>query len=193
MRNNLHQLLIKLLLQLIQLNQLFFSHKNLDLIQDMIRYRVYMKSNQKYIIGKQSNVEVQIVMRSIYLQQSTNLPTNIKEQISYLNNLVADQHTIKFPSYNLPTFNLSTKSYDNWLYDLHETQEYNTELTPLENIPKYFSFRPTSEWDDLDCNIYYNNLNIIADPLKFIYGVFESNDLANNETLFKIKNKSGKC
>jgi hypothetical protein len=73
-----------------QLNQLFFSRKNLDLIQDMIRYRVYMKSNQKYIIGRQSNVEVQIVMRSIYLQQSTNLPVRIKEQIVYLNNLVAD-------------------------------------------------------------------------------------------------------
>ncbi len=73
-----------------QLNHLFFSRKNLDLIQDMIRYRVYMKSNQKYVISRQSNTEVQIVMRSIYLQQSTNLPTNIKEQIQYLNNLVAD-------------------------------------------------------------------------------------------------------
>ena len=73
-----------------QLNQLYFSRKNLDLIQDMIRYKVYIKSNKKYIISKQSNREVQIVMRSIYLQQSTNLPTNIKEQIIYLNNLVVD-------------------------------------------------------------------------------------------------------
>ncbi len=73
-----------------QLNQLFFSRKNLDLIQDMIRYKVYKKSNDKYIIGKQSSVEVQIVMRSMYLQQSLNMPTNIKEQIVYLNNLVVD-------------------------------------------------------------------------------------------------------
>jgi hypothetical protein len=89
-QNNFQQEMLYGIQETSQLNQLFFSRKNLDLIQDMIRYRVYMKSNKKYIIGKQSNTEIQIVMRSIYLQQSTNLPTNIKEQIMYLNNLVAD-------------------------------------------------------------------------------------------------------
>jgi hypothetical protein len=89
-QNNFQQELLYGIQETSQLNQLFFSRKNLDLIQDMIRYRVYIKSNQKYIIARQSNVEVQIVMRSMYLQQSTNLPTNIKEQITYLNNLVVD-------------------------------------------------------------------------------------------------------
>ncbi len=89
-QNNFQEELLYGIQETSQLNQLFFSRKNLDLIQDMIRYRVYIKSNQKYTIGRQSNTEVQIVMRSIYLQQSTNLPTNIKEQIRYLNNLVAD-------------------------------------------------------------------------------------------------------
>jgi hypothetical protein len=89
-QNNFQQELLYGIQETSKLNQLYFSKKNLDLIQDMIRYRVYIKSNQKYIISRQSNVEVQIVMRSIYLQQSTNLPTNIKEQITYLNNLVAD-------------------------------------------------------------------------------------------------------
>jgi hypothetical protein len=89
-QNNFQQEMLYGIQETSQLNQLFFSRKNLDLIQDMIRYRVYIKSNKKYIIGKQSNTEIQIVMRSIYLQQSTNLPTNIKEQIVYLNNLVAD-------------------------------------------------------------------------------------------------------
>ena len=89
-QNNFQEEMLYGIQETSKLNQLFFSRKNLDLIQDMIRYRVYMKSNQKYIISRQSNVEVQIVMRSIYLQQSTNLPTNIKEQITYLNNLVAD-------------------------------------------------------------------------------------------------------
>lgn len=89
-QNNFQEELLYGIQETSQLNQLFFSRKNLDLIQDMIRYRVYVKSNKKYIIGKQSNTEVQIVMRSMYLQQSTNLPTNIKTQIIYLNNLVVD-------------------------------------------------------------------------------------------------------
>ncbi len=89
-QNNFQEEMLYGIQETSQLNQLFFSRKNLDLIQDSIRYNVYIKSNKKYIIGKQSNREIQIVMRSIYLQQSTNLPTNIKEQIIYLNNLVVN-------------------------------------------------------------------------------------------------------
>jgi len=72
------------------LNQLFFSKKNMDNIQNMIRYNVYIKSDKKYIIDKQSDIELEIVMRSIYLQHSPNLPNKTKEQIEYLNNLVSD-------------------------------------------------------------------------------------------------------
>jgi hypothetical protein len=73
-----------------QLNQVFFSKINLNRIQDLIRYTVYEKSDKKYVIDKQSDVELEIVMRSIYLQHSPNLPNKIKEQIDYLNGLVRD-------------------------------------------------------------------------------------------------------
>jgi len=73
-----------------QLNHLFFSKKNLEIIQNMIRYNVYIKSDNKHIIGKQSDIELEIIMRSIYLQHSPNLPNKITEQISYLNKLVSD-------------------------------------------------------------------------------------------------------
>jgi hypothetical protein len=72
------------------LNHIFFSKKNMDYIQNMIRYNVYEKSNQKYIIDRQSDIELEIVMRSIYLQHSPNLPDKIKEQLSYLDKLVCD-------------------------------------------------------------------------------------------------------
>lgn len=72
------------------LNQLFFSKKNMDIIQDMIRYTVYEKSSKKFVIDRQSDVELEIIMRSIYLQHSPNLPNKIKEQITYLNKLVSD-------------------------------------------------------------------------------------------------------
>jgi hypothetical protein len=73
-----------------KLNQLFFSKMNLDIIQNNIRYTVYNKTNKKHIIGKQSDIELQIVMRSTYLQHSPNLEYKYKEQIEYLNNLVVD-------------------------------------------------------------------------------------------------------
>ena len=73
-----------------QLNQLFFSKANMNEIQSGIRYNVYIKTDKKHIIDKQSEVELEIIMRSIYLQHSPNLPNNIKEQIRYLNQLVVD-------------------------------------------------------------------------------------------------------
>lgn len=73
-----------------ELNHLFFSKKNMDIIQDMIRYNVYVKSDKRHIIDKQSDIELQIIMRGIYLQYSPNLQTKIKEQLQYLNNLVKD-------------------------------------------------------------------------------------------------------
>lgn len=73
-----------------QLNQLFFSKKNMENIQNLIRYNVYVKSEKKFIIDKQSDIELEIIMRSIYLQHSPNLPNKIKEQIEYLNKLVSD-------------------------------------------------------------------------------------------------------
>ena len=72
------------------LNQLFFSKKNMEIIQNMIRYNVYEKSEKKFVIDRQSDIELEIIMRSIYLQHSPNLPNKIKEQIQYLNNLVND-------------------------------------------------------------------------------------------------------
>jgi hypothetical protein len=73
-----------------QLNQLFFSKKNMEIVQNMIRYNVYEKSGKKHIIDKQSDIELEIIMRSIYLQHSPNLPNKIKEQIEYLDKLVME-------------------------------------------------------------------------------------------------------
>ena len=72
------------------LNQLFFSKENMNIIQDKIRYQVYLNTEKKHIIGKQSDVELEIIMKSIYLQHSPNLPNQIKEQIKYLNELVCN-------------------------------------------------------------------------------------------------------
>lgn len=96
------------------LNQLFFCKKNMDIIQDMIRFNVYEKSDKKFIIDRQSEIELEIIMRSIYLQHSPNLPDKIKEQLRYLNNLVS-----------------------NWCVEqiIPEVQQYNGYIKEIEYMP----------------------------------------------------------
>jgi hypothetical protein len=72
------------------LSTLFFSTDNIKNIQDQIRHKVFLISNNKYIIDEQNYNEINIIMRSIYLQFSPNIDTNHTEQISYLNKLVID-------------------------------------------------------------------------------------------------------
>jgi hypothetical protein len=70
------------------LSEVFFSRKNINNIQKNIIKKVLEGS--KYKIGNQSEKELQIIMRSIYLQNALNNDTDIQLQIKNLNNLVYD-------------------------------------------------------------------------------------------------------
>ena len=59
------------------LNQTFFSSKNVKIVQNGLRHSVWEKSGKKHIIGEQSETELVVVMRSIFLQFAKNLPDNI--------------------------------------------------------------------------------------------------------------------
>jgi hypothetical protein len=73
------------------LSQIYFSTENIDLIQDMVRYQVYEQSNRQHVIARQSDVELKIIMRSIYLQYGKNLPDDIKGQVAELNEMVIQE------------------------------------------------------------------------------------------------------
>lgn len=66
----------------------YFSSENINIIQNNIRKGVYDKSNGEFVIGLQDEDELKIIMRSVFLQNSINLETNIREQIRDLNALV---------------------------------------------------------------------------------------------------------
>lgn len=72
------------------LSNAFFSKKNIDIIQNSIRYNVWKESNEKHVIARQSDVQLQIIMRSVFLQYSKNIPTNIEGQINSLNRIVVN-------------------------------------------------------------------------------------------------------
>ncbi len=70
------------------LSMLFFSAANIDRIQNELRYQVWMQSGKKYVVDKQSPIEMEIIMRAIYLQFSLNQDKDFDQQINYLNKLV---------------------------------------------------------------------------------------------------------
>tara|TARA_Y100001980_G_C14303192_1_gene129949 strand:- start:53 stop:550 length:498 start_codon:yes stop_codon:yes gene_type:complete len=70
------------------LSLLFFSKENINLLQNSIKKGVYELSKQQYVIGDQNSDELKIIMRSIFLQESINLPNDITNQIRGLNEKV---------------------------------------------------------------------------------------------------------
>ena len=65
------------------LSATFFSKQNIETLQRAIRKAVYEKSGpKKYNIDDQSVDELSIIMRTMYLQYSQNLPYDIPGQIS---------------------------------------------------------------------------------------------------------------
>jgi len=72
------------------LSKAFFSSQNMRIIQNGIRAGVYNRSNGQYVIGEQNCDELQIIMRSMFLQNSKNLAQDIPGQINTLNQHVFD-------------------------------------------------------------------------------------------------------
>jgi len=69
----------------------FFSKQNVDLIQNKIIEKIFQESNGLYKIGRQSDLQLQIIMRSIYLSYGKNMDSYIQEQINELNKYVIDE------------------------------------------------------------------------------------------------------
>lgn len=71
------------------LSRTFFSNDNIERLHLMIIDEVYKSCQKK--ISRQSYQELQIIMKSIYLQYSRNLNYDIEGQIATLNKYVVDE------------------------------------------------------------------------------------------------------
>jgi len=71
------------------LSQAYFSKKNIDKLQQQIITEVRIKNND-YNIGRQSDLQLQIIMRSLFLSYSKNNNNNIQKQIDDLNSMVVE-------------------------------------------------------------------------------------------------------
>lgn len=73
-----------------QVSQLFYSKKNIQALQEGIRYLVYDRSGGRHRIGEQSNDELIIIMKTMYLTHGKNQIYNVLEQVRELNKKVLD-------------------------------------------------------------------------------------------------------
>lgn len=69
----------------------FFSKENVDVIQNKLIERVFTESNGIFKIGRQSDLQLQIIMRSSYLSYGKNSPGDLSSQVNELNQIVVDE------------------------------------------------------------------------------------------------------
>uniref|UniRef100_A0A6C0J0C0 Minor capsid protein P8 central region domain-containing protein n=1 Tax=viral metagenome TaxID=1070528 RepID=A0A6C0J0C0_9ZZZZ len=107
-----------------KLSSNYFSKKNIDLIQNQLIKKVFIETDYK--IKRQSDTELKIIMRSVYLQYSKNIEKNIDKQILELNNLVY--------TYALPNIVSNLKQF------LGYSKDISTLPIPL-NLPENLSIK----------------------------------------------------
>ena len=73
-----------------KLSDMYYSQTNIDFLQNEIINQVYKKTSGKYRIVKQSEDELVIVMKSIFLQYARNSDVDVQLQIKTLNKYVLD-------------------------------------------------------------------------------------------------------
>lgn len=71
-------------------SSLFFSKTNIDALQNGICNRVFNESGGRYNIGKQSESELKIIMRSFYFDSLTKGFPNVMREIKRLNDKALD-------------------------------------------------------------------------------------------------------
>ena len=109
-------------------SSVFFSKVNIDALQKGIMNTVYNKSNGKYNVGRQSDIELKIIMRSFYFNSLNNNIPNFLEDIVYGNPNDKD--------YVLQQVRSLNKSVINWavpqiLANVQQFEKYKSDVSSL--------------------------------------------------------------
>jgi hypothetical protein len=94
----------------------FFSQDNIEALQHGIRYGVYKKSGGKHVIDNQSEDELKIIMRGIYLDHTSSRIFEINDEIKRLNSNVLD--------YCIPRILQEIEMYMKYLHDSTNSLTY---------------------------------------------------------------------
>jgi len=98
------------------LSKLFFSRFNINLLQEGLKSMVFKKSCGKYVIGNQSEDELSMIMRAIFLEHGNHRGFDEKKQVLELNSKVL--------LYSVPRIISSIEQYYMYLKDISEGPSY---------------------------------------------------------------------
>lgn len=71
-------------------NEIFFSQRNCDALHEAIRYLVWKYSGCKHVISRQSDTELQVIMKGVYMDNAKHGNYDVLRQVRDLNALVLD-------------------------------------------------------------------------------------------------------
>jgi hypothetical protein len=69
---------------------LFFSDENIEIINKQLILSVWKKSDKQYKIGPQDKNKLYIVMRYVFIEYARNLPYDLTKQINELNCIIVN-------------------------------------------------------------------------------------------------------
>ncbi len=84
--NSIQKSLMKGLYEPTPIGELFFSQQNINRIQKMIRYEIFVRTNGKYKLEiDQNETDLLVVMRDIFITCGKNMPYKVIHQVKELN------------------------------------------------------------------------------------------------------------
>ena len=90
--NSIQKSLLKGVYQPTPLGELFFSQENINRIQKMIKYEVFVRTNGKYKLEvEQNETDLLVVMRDIYITCGKNMPYQMVRQVKELNHRTVEK------------------------------------------------------------------------------------------------------
>ena len=132
-------------------SSLFFSRLNIDALQKGICNLVFNKSEGKYNISKQSEVELKIIMRSIYFDSLKNQSQNLYVALFVNNNS---------ENYVLEEVKKLNKSVLDWVVpriitNLEQYNRYRQDISSLPNPIDRPTFTSTSGTKQLELQSFF--------------------------------------
>jgi hypothetical protein len=84
--NSIQKTMLKSIFTPTPLGEIYFSPENINRIQQMIKYEVFVRTNGKYKLEiNQNETDLLVVMRDVYISDSLNSPYRLVHQVKILN------------------------------------------------------------------------------------------------------------
>ena len=108
-------------------------------------------------------------------------PSFAKWSQGTFDNVGTTSTSLTMPAYKLPEINTGTKT-------LQELYDDNKTIQSGDN--KFITFYPNASWNDNVSYINFNSFGVLNDEIHGIFGIFSSENLVSQETLFKVYDSS---